>query len=285
VRAWIAHEHPPKERPRAYGLLRVAGNAAWAVGPAIGGLLAGRSYAAMFAATSVACFLCLGLLLTVVPDSPAARGGERLDAAAVLSGLRDARFAEFCALTLVLAASMAQLVAPMSAHASSHGGLSEASIGLLFGINGGLVVLLQTRASRLVSGTRLTRALAAGCLFYAAGWALIGHARAWGAFAFGMAVVTVGEVVVSPAMNALAANLAPERLRGRYMGLFGLSYQLGHAAGPALGGWGHDHFTGRWTAAPWLAAGALAGVAGWGYRRLGRRLDPAHEGAVNEEAA
>ncbi|MCM2304653.1 MAG: MFS transporter, partial [Elusimicrobia bacterium] len=76
VRAWIAHEHPAGERVRAYGALRVAQNAAWAVGPAIGGFMAGWSYALMFAATSALSLLCVGLLLVLVPAAPPARSGE-----------------------------------------------------------------------------------------------------------------------------------------------------------------------------------------------------------------
>lgn len=285
VRAWIAHEHPAGERARAYGALRVAQNAAWAVGPAIGGLMAGYSYAFMFAATSAMCLLCLGLLLGLVPAAPPERSGEGFAWSGTMTAARDPRFLELGVLSLLVTCSMSQLVAPLSVHATAHGGLTTAEVGFLFGVNGALVVLFQQAATRAVERVALTRAAAAGCLFYLAGWSWIGFARGWRPLAVGMAVVTLGEIVVSPSVETIAANLAPARLKGRYLGFHGLLQSLGQALGPLLGGLGYEHFSGRWAPAPWLAAGALAGAAGWGFRRLGRRIDRAEEGLVLQEVA
>ncbi|MBI2387054.1 MAG: MFS transporter [Elusimicrobia bacterium] len=285
VRAWIAHEHPAGGRARAYGALRVAQNAAWAVGPAIGGFMAGYSYAFMFAATSAMCLLCVGLLLGLVPAAPAARSGEGFAWSGSLTAARDPRFLELGILSLLVTCSMSQLVAPLSVHATAHGGLATAEVGFLFGVNGALVVLFQRAATRAVERVALTRAAAAGCLFYLAGWSWVGFARGWWPLALGMAIVTLGEIVVSPSVESVAANLAPAGLKGRYLGFHGLLQSLGQALGPLFGGLGYEHFSGRWTPVPWLAAGALAGAAGWGFHRLGRSLDRAEEGLVLQEVA
>lgn len=285
VRAWIAHEHPARERARAYSSLRVAQNAAWAVGPAIGGFMAGWSYALMFAATSALSLLCLALLAWLVPAAPAVRSGEGFAWSGAMSAAGNPRFLELGLLSLVITASMSQLVAPMSVHATAHGGLTETQVGLLFAVNGALVVLFQQAATRAVSRMALTKAASAGCLFYLVGWSWIGFARGWWALALGIAVVTIGEIIVSPSIETIAANIAPARQKGRYLGFHGLLQSLGQALGPLLGGLGHEHLSGRWTPAPWLAAGALAGAAGWGLHRLGRRLDAAEEGLIPQEAA
>lgn len=283
VKSWIAQEHPATDRVRAYGLLRMAANAAWAVGPALGGFMAGRSYALMFAATSLFCLVALGLLLWAVPPSPPACERCGFDIGAVAGVAGDRRYLRLCLLTAALGCTLAQLVAPLSTHATGHGGLSEAQLGLLFTINGALVVLLQNSASGAVLGRRLTAAAAAGCLFYAAGWPWIGFAHGWWPLALGMAVVTIGEVTLSPTMNALAANMAPENNRGRYLGFHGLSYQLGHSVGPLLGGLGQQHLA--WAPAPWLAAGALAGACSWGFVALGRSLGDEEQGLSKEKTS
>lgn len=285
VSAWIAHEHEAEDRVRVYGLLRVATNAAWAVGPAIGGVMAEHSYALLFAATSVACLFCLGLLIFLVPQAPRAEVGEGFAWKDSLSVARDGRYRTFAFLTVVMACSMAQLFAPFSVHATVGGGLNERQLGLLFALNGGLVVLTQQAASAAVKRFALTSAAAVGCLFYVAGFSWIGFAHGGGALALGIIVVTLGEVVVSPSLSALAANLAPEYRRGRYLGFSGLSYQFGSALGPVLGGLALEHLSGRWTPAPWLAAGALAGAAGCGFHRLGRRLGPSEQGIAPQEVA
>ncbi|MDE2492207.1 MAG: MFS transporter [Elusimicrobia bacterium] len=278
VRAWIAHEHAPGGRVRAYGLLRVATNASWAVGPAAGGLLARWSYGFMFAATAAVCAAGLALLVWAVPRAPAARAQGGWDWGALASLRRDRRFVELCALTAAIACVMGQLVAPLSAHASAHAALSDAQIGLLFTVNGALVVALQHAATRAASRWRLSAVSAAGCLFYAAGYAWVGFAGGWGGLAAGVGVVTLGEIAVSPCLPALTANLAPERERGRYLGMFGLSWTLGNAMGPLLGGYGFQWAGTRWIPAPWLAVGALALASGYGFKRLGRSLTAIEEG-------
>ncbi|UPT74932.1 MAG: MFS transporter [Elusimicrobiota bacterium] len=285
VRSWIAFEHPAGGRVHAYAKLRVAQNAAWAVGPAVGGFMAGYSYPLMFAATAASSAACLAFLYAFVPAAPAARSETGFAWAGSLAAARDPRFLELGLLSLALACSMSQLVAPMSVHATAHGGLTETEVGFLFAVNGAIVVLFQKSATRAVARYALTRAAALGCVFYLAGWSWIGFARGWWALAAGMAVVTAGEIVVSPSLEALAANLAPDARKGRYLGFHGLAQSFGQALGPLLGGLGLQHFTGRWTPAPWLAAGALAGLAGWGFSRLGRRLDDAEQGLVLQEAA
>lgn len=285
VRAWISHEHPAGERSHAYSSLRVAQNAAFAVGPAIGGFMAGYSYSLMFAAAAVLMLLCLAMLSGLVPASPAARSGEGFAWDGTLRVARDGRFLELSIIGLLIACAMAQLVGPLSVHATAHGGLSETQVGFLFAVNGTLVVLFQHAATRLVSRSALTRAAAAGCLFYLAGWSWIGFSRGWWPLALGVAIVTTGEILVSPSLEALAANLSPSRLKGRYLGFQGLLQSLGQALGPLFGGLGFEHFGGRWIPAPWLAAGALAGAAGWGFWRLGRRVDAAEEGLILQEVS
>jgi MFS family permease len=279
VKSWVAQEHPAAGRVRAYGLLRLASNAAWAVGPALGGLMAGRSYALMFGVTAAVCAMALGLLLWAVPPSPPAReraGGFDWRGLASVSG--DPRYLRLCAITAALGCSMAQLVSPLSTHATSAGGLSDAQLGALFAVNGAVVVALQQAATAAVSGRRLSAAATAGCLFYAAGWPWIGFARGWWPLAAGMVIVTLGEVTIAPTLSALAANMAPGAGRGRYLGFHGLSYQLGQSVGPLLGGLGQQHLA--WTPAPWVAAGALAGACGWGFAALGRGLGDEEQGLI-----
>lgn len=282
VRAWLAHEHPAGGRVRAFGLLRVVSNAAWALGPAVGGLLAGRSYALLFAVTAAACLLCLVLLLAVVPEAPAARVGEPFSWSAFSSAAADARFLRFAALTVLVATVMGQLVTPLSAHAAARG-LGEEQVGLLFAVNGALVVLFQHAMTGVLVGRSLALATAGGCLFYAAGWSLVGFSGRWPALALGVAIATAGEIIVSPSLQTLAANMAPERLRGRYLGVQGLAYQVGQSLGPALGGLGQERLA--WTPAPWLAAAALAGAAGAGFARFSRALSPQEQGLDASEVS
>ncbi len=72
------------------------------------------------------------------------------------------------------------------------------------------------------------------------------------ALVFGMAFVVfgLGECMHGPTQGALVADLAPPRLRGRYMALSTLSWEVGFVIGPATAGfildWRSATRSGRW---------------------------------------
>jgi MFS family permease len=89
----------------------------------------------------------------------------------------------------------------------------------------------------------------------------------WG-FWFAMVVMTLGELVVVPRASAIVANLAPVDKRGRYMSLFGLTWNVASGISPVFGGVLSDQLSPR---APWLVGvliGMLACISFWTlYRR------------------
>ena len=52
---------------------------------------------------------------------------------------------------------------------------------------------------------------------------------------FSMTVFTLGEMISIPVSSTYVASLAPLNMRGRYMGLTGLSWSAASMIGPALG--------------------------------------------------
>jgi MFS family permease len=68
-----------------------------------------------------------------------------------------------------------------------------------------------------------------------------------------MVLFTMGEMVLMPMSSAYLANLAPAHMRGRYMGVSGLTWGLALIIGPAAG---MKLFTVE-PAAYWLACAAL----------------------------
>jgi MFS family permease len=70
-----------------------------------------------------------------------------------------------------------------------------------------------------------------------------------------MIVFAIGQCLHGSVAAPLAADLAEPRLMGRYMALNALSWQIGFALGPALGGLGLAASpTGVWIAAAVLCA-------------------------------
>ncbi|MBI4377434.1 MAG: MFS transporter [Elusimicrobia bacterium] len=281
IRSWIAERVPAAERIRAFGQLRVAVNAGWAVGPMVGGFLAEGSYPILFAATSLVCALCLAVLHCSLEDPGPARSSERLSLRLMLSAVGDRQFLEFCLYSCLAGTVLIQLIASLSVHSIRFAGLREAEVGLLFSLNGLLVIAFQNLVSSRLSRLRITVAMALGSLFYAVGFTAVGFAGGFAAMVAAVTVITMGELAVMPGLHTLTANLAPERFRGRYMGLQGLAFEAGAAMGPLLGGLGLQYVSPRWSAGPWVCVGMLSTLVGVGFYRLGRRLAPHADGAAS----
>ena len=85
----------------------------------------------------------------------------------------------------------------------------------------------------------------------------MGFARSIGALAATIVVWTIGEMISAPMSAASVADAAPAELRGRYMGLYGLTWSAGMTIGPPLG----TAVYGRHPAAVWAACGVLGTLA------------------------
>ncbi len=280
ARSWVADRTPPAGRLKAYGFLRMGNNAGWALGPALGGLLAAGSYTLMFFVTALVFGLCAAIVAAAVRDMPGMATGRFSGAG--LSGFRSALsnrvFLRFCAFTFTMSAVMSQLVVSTSLYSKSFLGLSEREIGLLFSINGLMVVLCQYIVTRVLEGRRITAGLAAGALLYSAGYLFFGYAPTFFFAAAAIVVVTCGEMVVSPGLQALGANMAPKAEKGRYLGVQGVFQQAGSSTGILIGSNAIGLLSPLYREAPWFIIAALGLVSAAGFAGLGRRLPAESDG-------
>ena len=73
----------------------------------------------------------------------------------------------------------------------------------------------------------------------------------WG-FWLSMVILTIGELLIAPTGTAVAANLAPPDMRGRYMGLYGITWGVAFGIGPVIGGTSTTMWRrGRSGSSPW----------------------------------
>ncbi len=281
ARGWVADHSEGAARHRAFGWLRAATHGGFALGPALGGFLAHRSYALAFAASAAVCALC-ALGAAWLPRDDGRPGAAPL-ALSSMRPPRDARFLRLCAANGLLAVATAHLVVPLSLYATRSLGLSSAQVGLLLALNGALIVLLQVPVTHALAGTRLSTVLVAGSILYAAGFGAVGAAAAFGGVAAAVVLITAGEILVPAGAHTLAANMAPARERGRWLGFLGLTRQAGSAFGPlagcagieaaALHGLGHEY---------WFVVGALGLACAAGFHAVGRGLGAAEQGLSGE---
>jgi predicted MFS family arabinose efflux permease len=135
-------------------------------------------------------------------------------------------------------------------------GFSSSTYGMLISLNGLLIITLELPITSLTHKLPPRPCMAAGFALLGAGFFATRWAATIPAIAATVCVWTLGEMISAPVTAAFAANLAPEALRGRYMGAVGLTWSLGVMTAPAIGIQVYQ----RSPSALWSLAG-FAGVA------------------------
>jgi MFS family permease len=292
--AMIADITAGERRVEAYGILRIGGNLGWALGPAIGGFLAALSYASLFFVAAVV-LLAAGILIALkVEETLPRRAGSAADAgdpilvpavgpvlpergfsiAGTMAVIQDRLFLRYCLITLLLFTVMGQMMSTFSVYTVEWAGRTKVELGMLYALNGLMVVVLQFPAVRLLGSMRMTSALILGCLFYSLGYGMMGWGSSFALLFAGMFTLTLGEIFSMPPSMNLVANFSPEDLRGRYMGVFGIFNSFGWSIGPLVGGVLLDLAAGR-PVLLWGVIASLTIIAAFGYLDLRRRIDPA----------
>lgn len=254
--ALITDLTPAGERIPAFALNRLAINAGFAAGPAVAGLLAEHSFFLLFlgdALTSVA----FGVIsLAALPEGVRVRREDERRGEAIRTMVRDRLFLFFL-ISSVLGAFVyfqSQTTFPLHVQAS---GLSEADYGLLISLNGLAIVLLELPLVSITQRFPYRPVLALGSVLVGLGFALNAVANDLPELAFTVLVWTLGEIVYAPVASAYVADIAPEHLRGRYQGAWGLTWGLAFVFAPALGAaifaWSPDGL--------WLTCGLLGLLA------------------------
>ena len=269
--ALVADVVAPEDRPRAYALLFWAINLGFSVAGVTAGVLASRGFGLLFLVDALT-FAAFGVLVYVLirrdpprdlwgaPDTvPSGRGYGVV--------LRDGLMLRLCAITAVHAVVYFQglIVLPL---ATSAAGLSLTAYGVIAATNGLVIVVVQPLvAARLRRHDRL-RVAALAMVVMGIGFGLTAFASSLAGFIATVVVWTLGEVLLAGIPPALVAELAPADARGRYQGVFGLSFSIAFVLAPLLGTSVYE----RSGDLLWALCLALSLAAGAGFLALRRPL-------------
>jgi MFS family permease len=247
LNAMVADIVQPKKRMEAYALIRIVANLGIAIGPAIGGFIATRSYLVSFlaAATSSAVYFLI-ILLFVKETRPEAEVSH--DHASQRDGgyghlMRDYHFLLFCLAYTAMSIAYIQMFTIFPVYIKDQYQVPESQFGLIMATNAAMVVLFQYPLTRIVARYRLGPALASGALFTALGIGMVALANSFATFLSSMVVLTIGELIFAPTSIAFVAKVAPETMRGRYMAVFGMTLGLSFGLGPIVGGVINDNLS------------------------------------------
>ena len=277
--AMLADLFSEEKRADAFALLRMARNIGVAAGPAIGGFMLVQSYnLGLYSAASG--LTLYGVLLLIfgretLPAGAAGKGGTlRGQLRNYWRVLRDKPFMGLVgAITLVQMTASLVLVL-LSVYVKTGFGISEQRYGWLATTNALMVIFLQVWITRRTQRHPALKVMRWGAVFYILAPLLIAFSTGYWGFWLAMVVMTLGELIVVPTASAQAVSLAPVDMRGRYMSLYGLNWNIASGISPMMGGLLNDSLGPR---APWFGGavtGALAMLAFWWLQvRASRRAD------------
>lgn len=283
--AMVADLIKPTRRVHAYGLLRVVYNLGFALGPAIGGLIAGRfSFLVLFSLSAGAIFLfflvALLFLRETKPLAPPDSTGEQPQRrqGGYWQVFRHGPFMAFCGISMLMTLIYAQMYTNFPIYLTGISGFSTEQYGLLMTINAAMIAFLQWPITRLVADRPKTHMLALGASLYGIGFGAIALSNHLLALSFDVAIWTLGEMIAVPVGSALVAELAPERLRGRYMSVYSLAWGLGFSGGAVGGGYWLGQLN---PATLWLGAFAIGLFSASSYLLLGRFIPAGKENSLD----
>ncbi|WP_229401098.1 MDR family MFS transporter [Micromonospora okii] len=253
---------PERDRLRAFSLNYWAINLGFASAALLAGLAAEASYLLLFVidaittlATAVIIFVKVRETRTPAAAAPLAAGAPR-PRGALRTILTDRVYLGFVALNLLGALVFLQHTA-MLPIAMGDDGLSPSTYGSVIALNGVLIVAGQLFVPRLIRGRSRSHVLALAAVVMGVGFGLTAFADVAWFYALTVLVWTVGEMLNSPSNSTLIAELSPAELRGRYQGVFSLSWQVAGAAAPLLGGLVRQQ---AGNGALWLGCAAIGAV-------------------------
>jgi MFS family permease len=279
--AMIADLLPPEKRQEAFSVSRVAMNLGVVMGPAAAGLALGFgvTFRELFLAAAAGCALMVAIMFFTIRESrPAsATAPEKHRDAQGRSGYRivlhDRVFLTFCLLAVLPVFCIGNFGSIYSVYITDFLGVPYGEWGMLLALNAFIVATVQyplVRATRFKNRMVLLAIASAALAAGIGGSAFAGPL--WSLVVL-IVVMSIGETLLSPVASAEVSDLAPEAVRGRYMGVWTIAWNGGAALGPAFGGWAMDAFGGRQAFAILLVEGLLgAGLflalaPGWKRRR------------------
>ncbi|CUB51270.1 MDR family MFS transporter [Bacillus cereus] len=300
--AMVADVTAPEKRTEAYGLLRMGHNIGAAIGPIMGASVVMLSKNLVFIIAS-STMLFYALLVFVLIQETMPKSANKEEDNEKESGvvwkivLRDKALMIYLLAGIIISMGFSQTEGMLPLHFDNE---MKDIFGTtnpypyLMALNGLLVVLFQFQISKWATDKPVGKTMLYGACLFGIGLFFIGWLPKWFGgldtnatvilitLMFVYAIYTLGEMIMSPVQMTFVANLAPEHLRGTYMGAASLQWITGNAFGPLLGGFLLDRLLGHFLFTI-LAIGCV--VAGVVYISLDRLVEQRQKGTLTKQSS
>ena len=260
---------PTELRPPAFAMQRVVMNLGIGLGALTGGLIASTDSPGTFTALfllNAASFGVYAVVMAALVPSPSLAGGAHPpgSSGSYRDVFRNRPFVSVIGLnTLLIFAGLAGFEL-LPVYAKNEAAVTETQIGLVFFVNTLVIVIAQLPVVRLAQGRRRMPMFGLVGVLWAAAWLVVPLAGTLTAGAAtllliaAMVVFACGQCLHGAVNAPLVVDLSEPLLLGRYMAVSALSWQVGFALGPALGGF----MLAFSPSGVWIGAAALCALGG-----------------------
>jgi predicted MFS family arabinose efflux permease len=230
----------PENRTRSVSLTRLAINLGFSVGPALGGVLAMYAgYKWLYIIDAGTSFAAAGLLFFFLPK-PQRRydPNEKIILTKQTSAYRDKIYLFFILMVTCFGICFFQLFASVPQYFNTQCHYNEDTIGLLMGLNGLLVVLIEMPLITALEKKQknVFRYILAGTLCVPVAFYILRSGEdmiAWSVMY--ILVITFSEIFCMPFMMNYALSKPVKERQGQYSALYSISYGLANIIAPLVG--------------------------------------------------
>jgi len=255
-------------------LLSIAGNLGFAIGPALGGILAQTfNYSSVFLLSAAVPVITSLLTVGYVAGGRLAGYEDGLGRrSASLRWGKDRNLLLFLLLVIGGYVAIGYEIVPISLYVQKILSFSSEQIGYLFATNGLVIVLLQLPLSSLsFRAKKLAYPLVAASLLAALSFVLAGLSSTFLEFEGVMVVLTLGEIFMTVPSQKVFTVFSGVRTRGTFQGYVAAASLGGRSLSPLIGLWTFQVFA----ASPgfsWYAAALFAALLGVGFYAIAEPL-------------
>ena len=227
----------PENKTRSVTLIRLAINLGFSAGPAIAGVIITTvGYSGLFWVDGITCILAAFLLINVLhPKKAKTLDDITNDNPKSIFG--DKPYWLFFVAMALFGIIFLQYFSTMPLYYRDAHALTEFEIGLLLGMNGLIIFLLEMPLIQWLENSTYTKVglMIFGAILVGASFVVLTMTSWVGVLVVGMLLMTIGEMIVFPFSNAFAMHRGKRGKLGEYMAFYTVSFSISHVFGHNAG--------------------------------------------------
>jgi len=266
----IAHYSKEQNRTRSYSLNRLAINLGWAVGGALGGVIASFNYSLLFWVDGITNLLAACLLyITLSPKRNKATEVKTKEPGVIIHSVyKDRAYLSFIVLVFLFALCFFQLFTTIPVFFKEKFHLSVLFIGMIMALNGLVIALFEMITIFKLEGRRPSlHFISGGVLLVCIAFLILNIPPVnYEVIAvIAMLILTFGEILAMPFMNAYWIGRTMQNNRGQYAALYSVAWASAQTIGPYAGSLAAEHLGYKML---WFIVSAICFLLAFFYRGL-----------------